>query len=507
MSASTSISGGNLFVTVPAGDPTVKVLSADQAQRLMSIHLDIARQGGDPSVSLVNALRSILASHAAVFEQRDDAWVARARSFPEGELPDVSGIKRALDTLAVVSPAVVSEQWTEAHERWTLIGSKTRPPMVIAIQGDWARSSSLLLLIARNFALLWESRRTRSRARAHLTSRRLARRLLLAGGLQAVCGTLVREMATAVNARIAALAVSDPVDRHLSILATHGYPLELVEHLQIDPREGVLGTVFQSGRPVHVRRMSDSSPRRRRPRYRTDSFVAMPIRAGDEVLGVICVTDRANNGAFTLDDVATLRALAAPAALALGRERAVAQAENFALTAAIDPVSGVFNRRHFHVRLEEELQRARRHQLSLAFLMIDIDNFKAVNDSFGHLAGDLVIRDVAEILRRSVRVFDVCARFGGEEFAIIMPGSVVESASIVAERIRERIEHYRPADPSLAALHLTASIGLAVSMSGLSGREFIARADHALYIAKRDGKNRVRVHQEEPISMPEQPDA
>jgi diguanylate cyclase (GGDEF)-like protein len=501
MGASTSVSGGNPFVTVPAGDPTVKVLSADQAQRLMSVHLDIARQGGDPAVSLVNALRAILASHAAVFEKRDEAWVARARSFAEGELPDVTGITRALDTLATVAPAVVSEQWTEAHERWTLMGCKTRAPMVIAIQGDWARSSSLLLLIARNFALLWESRRTRSRARAHLTSRRLARRLLLASGLQAVCGTLVREMATAVNARIAALAVSDPVDRHLSILATHGYPLELVEHLQIDPREGVLGTVFQSGRPLHVRRLSDTSSRRRRARYRTDSYVAMPIRAGDEVLGVICVTDRENNGAFTHDDVATLRALAAPAALALGRERAVAQAENFALTAAIDPVSGVFNRRHFHVRLEEELQRARRHQLSLAFLMIDIDNFKSVNDSFGHLAGDLVIRDVAEILRRSVRVFDVCARFGGEEFAIIMPGSVVESASIVAERIRERIEHYRPADPSLAGLHLTASIGLAVSMSGLSGREFIARADHALYLAKRDGKNRVRVHDEEPKGL------
>jgi GGDEF domain-containing protein len=165
----------------------------------------------------------------------------------------------------------------------------------------------------------------------------------------------------------------------------------------------------------------------------------MPIRAGGDVLGVICVTDRQHDERFTDDDVAILRALAGPAALALGRERALVQAENFALTAAIDPVSGVFNRRHFHVRLEEELQRARRHQLSMAFLMIDMDN----------------------------------------------------------ERIRERIEHYRPADPSLVGLRLTASIGLAVSLAGISGREFISRADHALYLAKRDGKNRVRIHQED----------
>jgi diguanylate cyclase (GGDEF)-like protein len=95
--------------------------------------------------------------------------------------------------------------------------------------------------------------------------------------------------------------------------------------------------------------------------------------------------------------------------------------------------------------------------------MIDIDDFKSVNDSYGHLAGDAVIRDVAEILRRSVRVFDVCARFGGEEFAIIMPGSVVDSAAMVAERIRERIEAYRPTEPGLERIKLTVSIGLAVS--------------------------------------------
>jgi diguanylate cyclase (GGDEF)-like protein len=125
--------------------------------------------------------------------------------------------------------------------------------------------------------------------------------------------------------------------------------------------------------------------------------------------------------------------------------------------------------------------------------MIDIDDFKGVNDSFGHLAGDTVIRDVAEILRRSVRVFDVCARFGGEEFAIIMPGSVVESAAMVAERIRERIQSYRPAESGLENLSLTVSIGLAVSTPGMTSQDLIEAADRALYRAKRAGKNRVRI--------------
>ena len=166
------------------------------------------------------------------------------------------------------------------------------------------------------------------------------------------------------------------------------------------------------------------------------------------MLGAICVTDRTDDRPFTAADVTTLRKFAAGAALALERERALDSAEAHAHAAAIDPVSGVFNRRYLQVRLGEELQRSRRHDIPLALLLIDIDDFKIVNDSYGHLAGDLVLRDVAEILRRSVRVFDVCARFGGEEFVIIMPGSTAESAMRIAERIRERIESYHPGRPA-----------------------------------------------------------
>jgi diguanylate cyclase (GGDEF)-like protein len=224
--------------------------------------------------------------------------------------------------------------------------------------------------------------------------------------------------------------------------------------------------------------------------------VAVPVRASREILGVICVTDRRDNQPFTHEDVSTLRGLAAPSALALGRERALLQAEVYAHAAAVDPLSGAFNRRHFHVRLEEELQRSQRHEIQLALLMIDVDDFKSVNDSFGHLAGDAVIKGIADIMRRSVRVFDVCARFGGEEFAIIMPGSGTASATSVAERIRERIELFRPSDRTLEGLAITASVGLAVSSLGISAREIIARADQALYLAMRAGKNRVREYEQ-----------
>ena len=105
-------------------------------------------------------------------------------------------------------------------------------------------------------------------------------------------------------------------------------------------------------------------------------------------------------------------------------------------------------------------------------------------------AGDTVIRGVGDILKRSVRRFDLCTRFGGEEFAIVMPGSGAENSASVAERIRQRIETFRPAEAELTDLRVTASIGMAVS-PGASARELIARADQALYEAKRGGKNRL----------------
>jgi diguanylate cyclase (GGDEF)-like protein len=330
-------------------------------------------------------------------------------------------------------------------------------------------------------------------ARARRASHRLAGRLGRVQGETPVCEAIIAELARAVDARIAAIAVPDDM-RRLSIKATHGYPLLLVEHLRFEPGVGVLGRVYQNGTTLCVAEASGlPAGTRKRPRYRTESFVAVPIRSAHEVLAVACVADRADDLPFTREDVAVLQALCAPAALALERERAVLRAEVYAHAAAIDPVSGLFNRRYFEVRLEEELQRSRRHAMPLSLAMLDLDDFKLINDSFGHLVGDAMIRETAEILRRAVRMFDVCTRFGGEEFAIIMPGSGADSAAVVAERIRDRIAAFRSPEQKLGALSLSASVGIAALGDQMTARGLIERADQALYQAKRAGKNRVHV--------------
>ena len=318
---------------------------------------------------------------------------------------------------------------------------------------------------------------------------RLTRLLGRTEGQQEVCSVVVRHVARCVQSRFATFAVPTE-DKQLQIVATFGYPMEMVRMLRIAPGTGVIGSVYQKGTPLLVQDVTTVPGLRRRPRYRTNSFIALPISAGDEVLGVLCVADRRDDAPFTRDDLTTLRTLTAPAALALARERARRDAEDFARAAVTDPLSGLFNRRHFHERLEEELDRARRHRTTVSLLMIDIDNFKGINDRFGHLAGDVVIRNVGDILKRSVRRFDLCTRFGGEEFAVVMPGSGAESSASVAERIRERVEAFRSPETELADLRVTASIGMVVS-GGASARELIARADQALYEAKRSGKNRL----------------
>jgi len=199
---------------------------------------------------------------------------------------------------------------------------------------------------------------------------------------------------------------------------------------------------------------------------------------------------RLDDQPYTRDDASAIRALMAPTALALGREAARRDARRFLHAATIDPVSGLFNRRYFHVRLGEELERAQRHGMSVALLMLDIDDFKRINDEFGHVAGDMVIRDISEILRHSVRVFDVCTRYGGDEFAIVMPGIGSDNAASIAERIRHRLDMYQPQAAEFLRLRVTASIGLAVS-TGVATRELVDRADRALYHAKSSGKNRV----------------
>jgi diguanylate cyclase (GGDEF)-like protein len=441
---------------------------------------------------LVTLIGSIIRAKAAVAGKHGDAWVLAAESQVDPVLTvPVNGGAQGLDRFGS-QPGAGVELWTAGSTEWTLVSlaSAPRTPVILILEGDWTASASELRELARSLLSGHEPEATPTHSIDALTHR-LTRTLGDVTGLAAVGDVVLQHVVQAVPSQMASLAVATP-DGELSIVSTYGYPRALVEHLRITPGMGVIGSVYQSRVPLIVPDVTlTSGLDRRRSRYRTNAFAVVPIVAGAEALGVVSLTDRVAEGSYSPEDIAALTTLLAPVALALGRERVWREAQAYAQAAVIDPVSGLFNRRYFQARLEEELHRAIRQATSVALLMVDLDGFKSINDRFGHVAGDMVIRDISEILRRSVRIFDVCTRFGGEEFAVMMPGGTAESAATIAERIRQRVEMYQRSEADLAALRVTASIGVAVSPPGVTARDLIERADRALYHAKRAGKNRV----------------
>jgi len=159
-----------------------------------------------------------------------------------------------------------------------------------------------------------------------------------------------------------------------------------------------------------------------------------------------------------------------------------------------DGLTKLYNRRYFMELLELEFQRAQRYQAKFSFVMIDIDNFKNFNDSYGHLMGDSILYEIAQILQENLRVNDVVGRYGGEEFALFMPETDLKGALVVAERYRKRIEDFVLVE-SERKLKVTISLGAAAYPNPQIGTvdDLIRLADNALYKAKRNGRNRVEV--------------
>jgi diguanylate cyclase (GGDEF)-like protein len=186
-------------------------------------------------------------------------------------------------------------------------------------------------------------------------------------------------------------------------------------------------------------------------------------------------------------------ALAAALANRLARPLAQVVSDVARLTrqAHTDALTGLANRRELTARLEDELERAGRNGTSLSFVIADVDDFKVINDGFGHQTGDEVIKAVASVLAGSVRETDLPVRFGGEEFVIVLPGARLANARRSAETIRQAIEELEIPARRGKTIRVTASFGVAEFPTYATPEALLAAADAALYQAKRAGKNRV----------------
>lgn len=261
------------------------------------------------------------------------------------------------------------------------------------------------------------------------------------------------------------------------------------------PGEGVAGQVFATGHPLVLNSVNENVQFVQAAESFVESIICIPMKVHGEVIGVINVTNKKDGAEFTPEDVNLLSAIADQAAVAINK----AQLWELSVT---DSLTGLHVRRFLLSRLSDELLRSKRFGHALSVAMVDIDHFKTVNDTYGHGAGDEVLRAVAKQLQAGSRAIDHVGRHGGEEFILLFVETDKRSAFHAAERLRAEVEALRL--PGLPPV--TVSIGVATFPEDGSEIETIVhRADAALYHAKRAGRNQVAAYQDGMASIPAHP--
>ena len=221
-----------------------------------------------------------------------------------------------------------------------------------------------------------------------------------------------------------------------------------------------------------------------------------PIKGEDSNLGALVAYSTI--GKLTPNEIDYLVELTKQSGITIQRANVYSEVLKHA---TLDALTGLNNRRQFEIRLKQETAQSVRKNTDLCGLMLDIDYFKRVNDTYGHAAGDCVIRGIAEIISKTVREYDIACRYGGEEFFVLLPMAKIEDTLAVAQRIRQNIQNtkidIREAKvKGVPYLQVTASIGINYFDKKVTPEEFYQGADKALYQSKINGRNRVTIYEE-----------
>lgn len=311
--------------------------------------------------------------------------------------------------------------------------------------------------------------------------------------LQKVLQTIMEKISDLLQPDAWSLLMLDEKAQELYFEIAIGAGADKLKDLRLKLGEGIAGWVAQNGEPVLVDEV-EKDPRFT-PRFdeltQTDtrSVVAVPIKGREKVLGVIELVNYLGKGSFRNDDIPILKNLADYAAIAIENARYVQRIHELTIT---DDCTSLYNARHLNFVLDAEIYRSTRYNYEFSVIFIDLDRFKQVNDTHGHLVGSKLLWMIGEIIKTNLRMIDYAFRYGGDEFVVLLPQTSKESSLVVVRRIKDLLNAKSFFEEEGLNIRLTASFGVSsFPADGHTRKEILRQADEAMYLVKNTSRNSI----------------
>ena len=314
--------------------------------------------------------------------------------------------------------------------------------------------------------------------------------------IERIANVCINNIPKLIGVRFASLYILDETNNIL-LLQKYNHPFLINKIVSINQNPpssmavAVRSKMLMQVRDIdtHKRPIIKKSQRAFAENYQTSNCIIAPLICQDRVVGVLNLADKIEGEGFSCDDIALIELFSQLVGASIGNIKLFEKIQRQATT---DGLTGLANHKTFYETLEKELWRMRRYGGQISLIMIDIDSLKKVNDAYGHHAGDKVISEISKKIRACIRQIDTAARYGGDEFAVILPNTSLADAVVVAERMVGSVSD-SPITWKKEQITLSISVGVGEYDAESSPEDITSRSDQALYIAKQAGKNTVRI--------------